>query len=151
MVNQQLHEYIKSTLEQGHHHTKLREHLLKYGYDEDTIKEAERLWQSVNRPNLMIKIPGTRAGLPAIRQSIANGINVNVTLIFSVYILSSSNSGRRSFHHRTIPSASNRDRKSCLLQSFFPDSSFCRKLFRPRYIPSVSSRGHKSCHPGFFP
>jgi transaldolase len=49
-----------------------------------TIREAERLWQAVGRPNAMIKIPGTRAGLPAIAHCIAAGVNVNVTLLFSV-------------------------------------------------------------------
>jgi transaldolase len=49
-----------------------------------TIREAERLWAAVERPNAMIKIPGTRAGLPAVRHCIAAGINVNVTLLFSV-------------------------------------------------------------------
>jgi transaldolase/glucose-6-phosphate isomerase len=54
-------------------------------YDtEKTIAEAQRLWNLVSRPNLMIKIPGTQAGLPAIRTSIANGININITLIFSI-------------------------------------------------------------------
>jgi transaldolase len=51
---------------------------------EQTIAEARRLWDWVNRPNLMIKIPATRAGLTAIRTSIAAGININVTLIFSL-------------------------------------------------------------------
>ena len=51
---------------------------------EATLHEAERLWNAVGRPNAMIKIPGTRAGLPAITQAIAAGINVNVTLLFSV-------------------------------------------------------------------
>jgi transaldolase len=51
---------------------------------EGTTLEAVRLWQAVARPNVMIKIPGTRAGLPAITRSIAAGINVNVTLLFSV-------------------------------------------------------------------
>ena len=49
-----------------------------------TTREAKRIWQKVNRPNLMVKIPATREGLPAIRESIAAGINVNVTLIFSI-------------------------------------------------------------------
>jgi transaldolase/glucose-6-phosphate isomerase len=49
-----------------------------------TISEAERLYALVERPNLMIKIPATDAGLPAIEETIAKGINVNVTLIFSV-------------------------------------------------------------------
>jgi len=51
---------------------------------EGTIHEAERLWNAVGRPNAMIKIPGTAAGLPAIAHSIAAGINVNITLLFSV-------------------------------------------------------------------
>lgn len=51
---------------------------------EATIQEAERLWDAVGRPNAMIKIPGTEAGLSAITRSIAAGINVNVTLLFSV-------------------------------------------------------------------
>ncbi len=49
-----------------------------------TIAEAEKLWHAVDRPNLMIKIPGTDAGAPAISATIAKGINVNVTLLFSV-------------------------------------------------------------------
>lgn len=48
-----------------------------------TLAEARRLWKEVDRPNLMIKVPGTEAGAPAIRQLIAEGINVNVTLLFS--------------------------------------------------------------------
>lgn len=49
-----------------------------------TVSEARRLWALVNRPNLMVKIPATPAGIPAIQQAIAAGINVNVTLIFSL-------------------------------------------------------------------
>ena len=49
-----------------------------------TIHEAERLWGAVDRPNAMIKIPGTEAGLPAITHCVAAGISVNVTLLFSV-------------------------------------------------------------------
>lgn len=51
---------------------------------EKTIAEAKLLWQKVNRPNLCIKIPATLAGIPAIKEVIASGINVNVTLIFSI-------------------------------------------------------------------
>ncbi len=50
---------------------------------EGTIAEARRLWKSVNRDNVMIKVPGTPEGLPAIRQLISEGINVNVTLLFA--------------------------------------------------------------------
>ncbi len=49
-----------------------------------TLAAAKRLWAAVDRPNLMIKIPATPPGLPAITEAIAAGINVNVTLIFSV-------------------------------------------------------------------
>jgi transaldolase len=49
-----------------------------------TIKEARRLWTSLNRPNVLIKVPATDEGLPAIRQLISEGINVNVTLLFAL-------------------------------------------------------------------
>ncbi|GAA4056248.1 Transaldolase [Agromyces sp. NDB4Y10] len=49
-----------------------------------TIAEAHRLWEKVDRPNVMIKIPATKAGLPAITAAIGAGISVNVTLIFSL-------------------------------------------------------------------
>lgn len=49
-----------------------------------TLQEARRLWETVDRPNLMVKIPGTNAGVPAIEQSIYNGLNINITLLFSV-------------------------------------------------------------------
>lgn len=48
-----------------------------------TIEQARRLWQAVDRPNLMIKVPATAEGVPAVQQLIAEGINVNVTLLFS--------------------------------------------------------------------
>ncbi len=51
---------------------------------EATVAEAQRLWSALDRPNAMIKIPGTEAGLPAISQAISIGMNVNVTLLFSV-------------------------------------------------------------------
>jgi transaldolase len=49
-----------------------------------TIKEAKKLWTRLNRPNVMIKVPGTAAGLPAIQELVAAGLNINVTLIFAV-------------------------------------------------------------------
>ncbi len=51
---------------------------------EATIKEARRYYQELGRENVMIKIPGTEAGLPAVEEVIADGINVNVTLLFSI-------------------------------------------------------------------
>jgi transaldolase/glucose-6-phosphate isomerase len=54
-------------------------------YDTDaTIREACRLWAAVDRPNLMVKVPATRPGIPAIRDLIARGLNINVTLLFAV-------------------------------------------------------------------
>lgn len=48
-----------------------------------TIDEARRLWKSVGRENVMIKVPGTKEGLPAIRQLLEEGININITLLFA--------------------------------------------------------------------
>ena len=49
-----------------------------------TVREARRLWSTVDRPNLMVKVPGTSEGARAVEQLISDGINVNVTLLFSV-------------------------------------------------------------------
>ncbi len=49
-----------------------------------TVEEAQRLWAEVSRPNVMIKIPGTVEGARAVRQATAAGINVNITLLFSI-------------------------------------------------------------------
>lgn len=49
-----------------------------------TIDEARRLWRTLDRPNVMIKVPATRAGLVAIRELVTDGINVNVTLLFDL-------------------------------------------------------------------
>jgi transaldolase/glucose-6-phosphate isomerase len=48
-----------------------------------TIEEARRLWKLVNRPNVMIKIPATPEGIPAIRQTLEEGLNINITLLFA--------------------------------------------------------------------
>src|SRR6266481_2273729 len=48
-----------------------------------TIDEARRLWKAVNRPNLMVKVPATPAGIPAIRQLLEEGLNINITLLFA--------------------------------------------------------------------
>jgi transaldolase / glucose-6-phosphate isomerase len=54
------------------------------GYDtKATIEEARRLWKGVDRQNVMIKIPGTAEGVPAIRQCVEEGININITLLFA--------------------------------------------------------------------
>src|SRR4030095_6540998 len=49
-----------------------------------TIEETRRLWGLVDRKNVMIKIPGTAEGIPAIEQAIYEGININITLLFSL-------------------------------------------------------------------
>ena len=51
---------------------------------EGTIKDARRLWKAVNRPNLMVKVPATPAGIPAIQTMISEGVNINVTLLFAM-------------------------------------------------------------------
>jgi transaldolase / glucose-6-phosphate isomerase len=51
---------------------------------ERTIAEARRLWTAVDRPNVMIKVPGTREGWPAIERLLAEGVNINITLLFSL-------------------------------------------------------------------
>ncbi len=51
---------------------------------EGTLSEVRRFWKMVDRPNLMIKIPGTPEGIPAVLQALTEGINVNITLIFSI-------------------------------------------------------------------
>ncbi|HXW00213.1 MAG TPA: transaldolase [Anaerolineae bacterium] len=57
----------------------------KLAYDtQGTLKEVRSFWQTVNRSNLMIKIPGTQEGVPAIEQALYEGININITLLFSV-------------------------------------------------------------------
>ena len=49
-----------------------------------TIEEARRLWREVNRPNLMVKVPATPEGLPAIEQLLGEGLNINITLLFAI-------------------------------------------------------------------
>jgi transaldolase len=51
---------------------------------ERTLADARRLWKTVDRPNLMVKIPGTDEGVPAIEQALSEGININITLLFSL-------------------------------------------------------------------
>ncbi|MEP7065253.1 MAG: transaldolase [Gemmatimonadota bacterium] len=51
---------------------------------DDTVAEARRLWTVVDRPNVMIKVPGTNAGAAAARRLLADGININITLLFSI-------------------------------------------------------------------
>ncbi len=53
-------------------------------YSRETLDEVRRLWEAVDRPNLMVKVPATRQGIPAVEQLISEGININITLIFSL-------------------------------------------------------------------
>jgi transaldolase len=77
-----------------------------------TIAEAGRLWKMVDRPNLMIKVPATTAGIPALEKLIGMGINVNVTLMFSLA------------HYEAVAQAYLRGLESCL---------------KPQHIASVAS------------
>lgn len=57
----------------------------RLAYDtQATLAEAKRLWEVVNRPNLMVKIPGTPEGVPAIQEALYAGLNINITLLFAV-------------------------------------------------------------------
>jgi transaldolase len=74
--------YLSSDGRDGYVSLEVSPHL---AYDCDaTIEAARHLWRMVDRPNLLIKVPGTEPALPAIEQLIAEGINVNITLLFSV-------------------------------------------------------------------
>src|ERR1035437_8087646 len=74
--------YEKTDGKDGYVSLEVNPHL---AHDTDgTIKEARRLWTALNRPNVLIKVPATTEGLPAIRQLISEGINVNVTLLFGL-------------------------------------------------------------------
>jgi len=74
--------YDKTEAQDGYVSLEVNPHL---AHDtQGTLKEARHLWQTLDRPNMMIKVPATVEGLPAITQLISEGINVNVTLLFSV-------------------------------------------------------------------
>ena len=74
--------YVKTDGKDGFVSLEVNPHL---AHDtEGTIKEARRLWAALNRPNVLIKVQATVEGLPAIRQLISEGINVNVTLLFAL-------------------------------------------------------------------
>ncbi len=73
--------YEESNWRDGYVSLEVSPHLARH--TQGTIEEARRLWKEVGRPNVMIKVPGTAEGIPAIEQLIGEGINVNVTLLFS--------------------------------------------------------------------
>ncbi|HKL96438.1 MAG TPA: transaldolase [Paludibacteraceae bacterium] len=74
--------YEKTNAKDGYVSLEVNPHL---AHDtKGTIDEARLLWKNLNRPNVLIKVPATLEGVPAIRQLISEGININVTLIFSV-------------------------------------------------------------------
>jgi len=74
--------YEMSKGDDGYVSLEVNPHLAKD--TEGTIEEGRRLWSALNRPNVLIKVPATTEGLPAIRQLISEGINVNVTLLFGL-------------------------------------------------------------------
>lgn len=75
--------YQKSKGGDGYVSLEVSPHLAHY--DERTVAEARRLFAAVDRPNVMIKVPATPQGVPAIRQLVSEGININVTLMFSMH------------------------------------------------------------------
>jgi transaldolase/glucose-6-phosphate isomerase len=85
---------------------------------EGTVQEARRLFETVNRPNVMIKVPGTPEGVPALTRLIAEGINVNVTLLFAVDAYKKVAEGFLSGIERLISSGGNPTRVASVA-SFF--------------------------------
>jgi len=75
-------QYNKSNGEDGFASLEVSPHLARN--TNGTIKQAEQLWKAVGRKNVMIKIPATKEGLPAIRKCISEGININITLLFGL-------------------------------------------------------------------
>ena len=73
--------YEDSNFRDGYVSLEVSPHLARK--TKETVDEARRLWKTVNRPNVMIKVPGTTEGLPAIRQLIGEGLNINITLLFA--------------------------------------------------------------------
>jgi transketolase len=74
--------YDTTLMQDGYVSLEVSPHL---AYDtQATVAEARRLWAQVNRPNLMIKIPGTEAGIAAIEEALYHGLNINITLLFSI-------------------------------------------------------------------
>jgi transaldolase len=77
-----LNIYEQTNGQDGYVSLEVNPHL---AYDTNgTIEEARRLWKALNRPNVLIKVPATKEGLPAIKQLISEGININVTLLFGL-------------------------------------------------------------------
>lgn len=74
--------YVSSQGVDGYVSVEVSPHL---AYDtEATIKSVRHIWKAIDRPNIMVKVPGTKEGLPAIERLITEGININITLLFSV-------------------------------------------------------------------
>jgi transaldolase len=77
---------------------------------QNTINEAGRLWLAVDRPNVLIKIPGTPEGLPAVKKCLSEGINVNITLLFSLEayqnVMEAHIAAMEDRHRRDVPLAS---------------------------------------------
>src|SRR2546421_467446 len=106
---------------------------------QESIEEARRLWKAVDRENVMIKIPGTDEGMPAIRQLISEGININITLLFSqdayVKVAEAFMSGLEAYQGRDLS-------KIASVASFFVsridslvDSMIAAKLKDPGSVP----------------
>lgn len=74
--------YCESNCADGYVSLEVNPHLARD--TQGTVEEARRLWDALNRPNVFIKVPATLEGLPAIKQLISEGININVTLIFGL-------------------------------------------------------------------
>ena len=96
-----------------------------------TIREAQRLWKAVGRPNLMIKVPATPEGIPAVEELLASGINVNITLMFSMaHYEAVANAYIRGLRRAANPAGSLRSRRFSSAAWIISRIPRCRKSAR---------------------
>ncbi len=101
-----------------------------------TIRQAQRLWEQLKRPNVMIKIPATKEGIPAIRECIRRGININVTLLFGL-------SRYEEVAHAYIEGMEARLKSGLSLQNIFSVASFFLSRIDVLVDPMLEQKGMK--------
>lgn len=104
---------------------------------EGTIRQAQLLWEKVQRPNVMIKIPATQEGLPAIRECTRRGININVTLLFSL-------SRYEQVTHAYIEGMEARLKEQQPLANIFSVASFFLSRIDAMVDPMLEEKGMKA-------
>jgi transaldolase len=110
-----------------------------------TIQAAQRIWKTLARPNIMIKIPATVEGIPAIEETLASGINVNVTLIFSVEVYRQVAQAYTSAFKRRIAQGLRVDRLASVA-SFFVSrvDALCDKRFEEAVVAGKATEDDKA-------